>query len=302
MNPAFSAYLYAFGANLCFGSASIGFSKFARNHSPLFINQIKVLIAFICFLLAAVFIEGFISLPTMSIFYLMFSGFIGLFLADSFMFKAFVELGPSRTLMMFSLQPFLLGLYGYFFLSQSMNFFQFLAVFCMIACVFLVLLERNRVTGVWAFRAFLVALLGVVFDALGVMLSRQGFELSPNLGPFEANFYRAVGAIIGFMVFRPKSFLKIKKRFTALSTHDRKLSIMASIIGTFISLSFYLKAIKTAHVATLTAMTITGPIWVSLIEHVREKTLPHRILWIALVFFVAGFAFMTYGLYLNPTH
>ena len=292
----FFPYFLAIASNLCFGTASIGFSHFAKHRSSFWINQLKVSVAILGFVLAFLIFEKPIAVHPSALFCLLLSGFLGLCIGDLFLFRAFTTLGAARTLVIYSFEPFLVGIYGFLFLSQSLNFYQGLAIACMIACVLTFLLERNRTTGKWDLHSFAYAFLGVVFDASGIMLTRQAFELTPNLGSFEANSIRAIGAIIGFLALRPASYSKLWKDLNTMPVKTRRLALGSCFLGTFISLSLYLQALKTAHVATLTAIAITGPVWVSLIEHIRDRTWPNRYLWIAFLFFLAGFAWMAFGL------
>ncbi len=289
-------YLLAIAANLCFGTASLKFSYFAARFSAAWMNQLKVTIALVGFLIAFLLTENFAVLNTTGWVSLLSSGILGLFLGDWFLFQAFAHLGATRTLVIYSFQPFLVGLYGFLFLNQGLNFWQLCAIFCMIACVLTFLIERNRQVGHWDLKNFFYAFLGIFFDALGVMLSRQAYEINPDLGPSQANATRALGAAVVFLLVRPTSLKTIFQDLKNLAVTERSQAIGASLLGTFISLSFYLRALKTAHVASLTAISITGPIWVSFIEHAREKKWPNRYLWIAFGFFILGFAFMTLGL------
>ncbi len=285
-------YLLAIGANLCFGTASIAFSRFSVSHSPGWINQLKVSVAFIGFLIAFFVLESYVSLSLTGNAYLLASGFMGLCVGDLFLFRAFATLGPARTLVIYSFQPFLLALYGYFFLGQTLSLYQTCAVFCMIMCVLTFLWERNRTHGKFDLAAFSVAFLGVLFDAIGVMLSREAYETSADLGSFQVNATRALGALIGFFLLNPKSYSRLYKDVVQMEKPDRMLALGASFLGTFISLSLYLRALKTAHVATLTAISITLPVWVSLIEHVKLKVWPNHYLWFAFFLFILGFTFM----------
>jgi threonine/homoserine efflux transporter RhtA len=289
-------YFMAMGANLCFGTASIAFSRFAKSHSATWINQLKVSVALFGFLFGFFLFETYTAQPVNGLSYLLISGFIGLFLGDLFLFKAFASLGAARTLVLYSFQPFLLGIYGYLFLSQSLNNYQLLAILCMIACVITFLFERKRKQGHFDLMSFAFAFLGIAFDAIGIMFSRQAYEVSPSLGSFQANATRALGAMIGFFLIRPSSYAALFQDVKKMKPSDRSLAIGACLLGTFISLSLYLKALKTAHVATLTAISITGPVWVSLIEHIRDRSWPNRYLWLAFFLFLAGFALMTIGL------
>jgi len=285
-------YLYGIASNLLFGTASITFSRFARTHSATWVNQIKVTLGLMGFLIAFMLTESFAALTPVHHFFLLASGFSGLFLGDYFLFKSFATLGPARTLVLYSFQPFLLGVYGYLFLSQGLSGRQMIAILCMIACVFTFILERKRVTGKPDLKAFLFAFTGVIFDAIGVALSRQSYEASPELGPFQANATRAFGALIGFLALSPLFLKRISNDLLRLRPRDRNQMLLACVFGTFLSLTFYLTALKTAHVATLTAISITSPVWVSLVEHVQSRSWPHRFLWLAFGLFLVGFWLM----------
>jgi drug/metabolite transporter (DMT)-like permease len=292
MSGSLTPYLFAVCANICFGTASISFSRFAKSHSASFINQLKVSIAFVCFVIAFFLFEHYAVLSFSGNAYLLSSGFIGLCVGDLFLFRALANLGPSRTLILYSFQPFLLATYGYLFLGQTLSNQQVFAIFCMMACVFTFVWERNRSHGKFEFLAFFTAFLGIFFDAVGVMLSRQAYEGAPELGTFQVNATRAAGALIGFLLIRPSSFARVFREVKALPPSDQKIAVGASFLGTFISLSFYLQALKTAHVASLSAISITLPIWASLIEHVKLKKWPSPYLWCAFSLFLIGFVLM----------
>jgi len=289
-------YLLAVAANLCFGTASLKFSYFSARFSAAWMNQLKVTLSLVGFLIAFLLTENYAPLDQMGWISLLGSGILGLWLGDWFLFQAFAHLGATRTLVIYSFQPFLVGLYGFLFLSQGLNIWQLFAIICMIACVFTFIFERNRQVGHWDLKNFSYAFLGIFFDALGVMLSRQAYEGNPNLGSSQANAIRAIGAVLIFILIKPSSLKTIYNDVKSLSSTERGQAIGSSLLGTFISLSFYLRALKTAHVASLTAISITGPIWVSFIEHAQEKKWPNRYLWIAFGFFIIGFALMTKGL------
>jgi drug/metabolite transporter (DMT)-like permease len=288
-------YFLTLASNLAFGSASIVFARFSKSHSPMWVNQLKVTVAFFGFLAAFLLTEHLVGLPLAGNALLMLSGFMGLCIGDFFLFKSFVTLGPARTLVLFSFEPILMAIYGFAFLNQTLNTDQAIAIACMIACVITFVFERNKMTGKWDLASFLFAFVGILLDAVGVMCTRQAYELTPQLGSFQANLMRAIGAMIGFFILRPRSYTALVRHLKIMGSHERNLAIGASFIGTFVSLSLYLRALKTAHVATLTAISITLPVWVSCIEHVRDRSWPNRYLWCALILFLGGFAFMILG-------
>lgn len=285
-------YALAFGANLSYSTASMVFSLYARRFSSMWINQVKVLVAFISFLTAMVLTNKIVPINASGASLLVLSGFVGLCMGDVFLYRAFITLGPARSLVLYSFQPLMLGLYGYFFLGQLFSLNQTLSVVCMIICIFIFMLERNKMTGTWDFKSFTWAFLGISFDALGMMLTREAYELNPNLETFQVNVIRALGALTGFLIISPKSYFNLAGDLKLLRKRDLSLLIGACLCGGFLSLTLYLAALKHAHVGTLTAIAITGPVWVSLLESIYHKKWPNLYLIMAFSFFLTGFYLM----------
>jgi drug/metabolite transporter (DMT)-like permease len=282
----------AIGANLTFSTASMVFALYARRFSPMWINQVKVVVAVLAFFFAMMISGKMTAFNFNSTSLLLLSGFSGLCLGDIFLFRAFVTLGAGRSLVLFSCQPLLLGLYGYFFLNQVFSLNQTLAVVCMIICIFIFMFERNKLTGSWDLKSFTWAFLGICLDALGVMLTRTSYEFSPELETFQVNFIRCIGAIIGFLLINPKSYLGVIKDVVGLQKREISLLLGATFSGCFLSLTLYLAALKYAHVGTLTAISITGPVWVAMLESIYHRKLPNFYLVSAFCFFLTGFYLM----------
>jgi drug/metabolite transporter (DMT)-like permease len=250
------------------------------------------MIALIAFTIALLTSSTWTSINTTTTALLLLSGFSGLCLGDIFLFRAFATLGPGRALVLYSFDPLIVGLYGFFFLGQIFTANQTLAVFCMIICVFIFMFERNKMTGSWDLKSFFWAFLGICLDAFGVMMTRTSYEMNPDLETFQVNVIRCVGAIVGFILIAPKSYPVVFKDVLNLSKRDLTMLIGASIAGTFLSLTLYLTALKYAHVGTLTAISITGPVWVAILESIYFRRLPSRYLVMAFCFFLTGFYLM----------
>ena len=288
----FEVYALAIGANLTYSTSSMVFSVYAKRFSSVWINQVKVFVALIAFLIAMVSMDQLVSVSPNVMALLVLSGFMGLCLGDVFLFRSFTTLGPARSLVLFSFQPLMLGIYGYFFLDQIFTLNQTIAVICMVICIFIFMLERNKLTGSWDISSFIWAFLGISLDAIGVMMTREAYEINSGLETFQVNFIRCIGAIIGFMMMSPKSYLKIATDVWSLRKREISLLFGASFCGCFLSLTMYLAAVKFAHIGTLTAISITGPVWVSLLECLYHKRLPSMFLVSAFLFFIAGFYLM----------
>lgn len=288
----FLIYALGIGANVAYSSSSIVFSIYAKRFTPGWINQVNVSIAGIAFLLAMLISDSYtqINLPTYA--YLLLSGFAGLCVGDIFVFRAFTTLGPARSLILYSFQPLIVGIYGYFFLNQIFSPNQTIAVMCMMICVFIFMLERNKSTGSWDIKSFIWAGLGITLDAISIVLSREAYEISPDLQSFQTNVVRCIGAIVGFLLINPRSYFKISKDLRVLPRREVSLISGAAFCGCFLSLTLYMTALKHAHVGTLTSISITGPVWVSLLESLYHKRMPNKFLLGAFAFFLLGFYLM----------
>jgi len=288
----YEVYSLAIGANLTFSTASMVMSHYAKRFSPIWVNQLKVLIATLAFITAFFVTQEVFAVSMTSGLLLFCSGFIGLCVGDIFLFRAFTTIGTGKTLVMFSCEPLLLGMYGYLFLGQVFSVNQTLAVICMIVCVFIFMLERNKLTGSWDLKYFFWAFIGITMDAMGIMLTRTAYEVAPQMETFQVNIIRCCGAITGFILLNPTGYLKVTRELVLLRKREITLLVGASLSGTFIALSLYLTALKYAHMGTLTAISITGPVWVSLIECFYYRRLPNFYLICAFSFFLTGFYLM----------
>jgi drug/metabolite transporter (DMT)-like permease len=288
----FQIYALAIGANLTYSTASMVFSLYAKRFSSMWINQVKAMTAFIAFTIAMLWANQLVTVSPTIIGLLILSGFSGLCLGDIFLFRAFTTLGAARSLVLYSFQPLMLGIYGYFFLNQIFTLNQTLAVMCMIVCIFIFMLERNKTTGSWDLRSFVWAFLGITLDAFGVMLTREAFEQNAGLETFQVNVIRCLGALMGFLLISPKSYIQVAKDISSLRKRDMSLLFGSALCGCFLSLTMYLAALKYAHVGTLTAIAITGPVWVSMLECFYHRRLPSFYLLSAFVFFLTGFYLM----------
>lgn len=283
-----TVYLYALSANFCFALACQVFTYYSRKVSPLWMNAYKAVTAFICFAVAVIFLGGFtgIELKYGAAFFI--SGALGLALGDCFLLTSFREIGPGRTMLLFGFQPVIVGIMSYFFFGQTINTEKFYAILFFILCLITISTESFRKDRSYQFKGICFAFLGMTFDSLGMMLTRFSFDHNPGLGVMEGNFYRCLGAVTFFMFFGRLMNLNFLSRVKSLSTRSLSIVTLGSIMGTFVALAFALKAVQTAHLATLAGIAITGTVFSSLFECLYEKKWPSRYFLLSFVFFLFG--------------
>ncbi|MGE0615836.1 MAG: EamA family transporter [Bacteriovoracia bacterium] len=297
-----SNLLAGLGASITFAAAAILFREYALRVSTIWMNAFKATVALTAFIVVSIFVSdwrAFIThpqAPTVVGAFLL-SGLAGLNIGDFFLVQAFTRLGSSRTLMIFSFQPLLLALGGAVLLSQALTGHQLAAILCLIGCVLILSYERYRIAGRWEIRGLCEAFAGVTLDGVGVLISRWAFEQGTGVDVLQGSLFRCVGACLGFAglgffrrsTFRAKPFLK---SFVNLSTRDRGIVLIASFMGTFMSLWLWTYAISSGHLASVVALGGTGPLFAALIECLVARRLPSHYLWGALLFFGVGFALM----------
>ena len=282
--------LLAFTSTLFFSFSTIIFTEFSRKASPLWMNVFKAFVALAAFWITLLFVGGWITPDFKTLMALLSSGCIGLMIADIFMLGAMVDLGPSRTLMIYGLQPFFLGLGGYFLFHQKFSMLNFLGVILMLLCLYTISLEHYKKNGHWQSRGLILGFIAIVFDSAGVLLTRYGFDSAPGISSIEVNALRCSGAVIGFFfIYFFKEKIEFKPVWKKFSNTERTRLILGSIGGTYISLLLYLAAVSRGKLGIISSVTVTGPMFAGLFECFWTKKWPSLYLVTAFLFFVAGF-------------
>lgn len=247
----------------------------------------------LCFLMVSLWV-GFLVPSPLHITMLVVSGALGLGIGDWLLLNAFREIGPGRTMMLFGFQPLIMGLFGFIFFDQLVNAHKFWAILFFICCLVTISRESFRVDRSYHLRGSLFALGGMVLDGMGAVLTRTVFDQRPDLMVFEANFYRCLGALFFFTVFARYKPISLVQVWRAQSNRGQALLIAGSLLGTFISLSLFVKALQTAHLASLSGVAITGTLFSSILECIIKREWPSLSLILAFLFFLGGMFFLLY--------
>jgi drug/metabolite transporter (DMT)-like permease len=254
-------------------------------------NYFKTTMLFLCLTVCVVFVDWqTVSWDVTGA--LVLSGMLGLGLGDLFLLAAYARMGAGRTLILFGFQPLILGVSSWYLFSQPLSSYKLVAVLFFLLCLYLFSLEKFKENGHWEITGLVAALLGVLFDNTGILLTRWSFDTAPGMGVIQVNFIRVCGAVVFFLTLSP--FLKpgLVKNFLALRPKDRGSIMFASIAGTFVSLVLYLSAVRVAHLASLSAMGVFGPLYSTTLECWLDRKAPSRYLLLAMASFVIGFAIL----------
>ncbi len=289
-----SPLLYALVATLCFSYSSTIFTEFARKTNPFWMNTFKAFIALIAFWITVFFMDHWIPIKPSSVLALLSSGCIGLMIADIFMLHTMRDLGASRMLMIFGLQPFFLGIGGYFLFDQKFSTYNFLGVVLMLCCLYTISLESYKKHGHWHLRGMLFGLVAILLDGIGILMTRFGFNETTDISSAQVNAIRCIGAIIGFIIInffftKKEERLKVNPTWNQFTRNEKIRIIFGSLGGTYFSLMLYLTAISKGQLSVISSVTITGPMFAGIFECVKAKKWPSKYLFIAFFFFIGGF-------------
>lgn len=278
----------ALGASLTFASASVFFARYSRRLSSLWMNTVKALVCGVAISLTLSIAGIWDPFPREALYGLLASGALGLGIGDLFLLGAFSRMGASRSLLIFGFQPLIMAVAGAVFFQQALLWSQGLALVFFIFCLVTLSLERYRIDGHWEIKGLLFAFIGVLLDNGGVLLTRASFDLAPELNPLQANLFRVAGALGVYFILSFFTPLRLVDGFKALPAKDRVLAVGAGLVGTFLSLSFYLGALKHGHLAVISGIVLTGPLFSALLESLLQRKRPSNYQIVAFVCLISG--------------
>lgn len=289
-----AALVLALLSAILFSGASVIFARFSVSHSSLWMNLMKNTTALVAFVVAALVSltvggESLGALTALPLLYFFASGLLGLGIGDYFLFRGYQRIGSARTILVFSFSPVFLTIEGFLVFHQPLTFGQGVAIFLMMACVWTISFEKFRSEGHWEWAGIAFAFLGVALDNIGIVLSRSAFDLAPGTSAFTANAVRSVGSVLPLLVWGWLAREHAFRRFGRLEWRDRSLVVFSALMGSFLSLSLWLTALKLGHIGKLAAVGSFNPIAASLWEWVLLRRRPSPYLVVALLLFLAGF-------------
>lgn len=205
------------------------------------------------------------SMPINAVLWLSLSGFVGIFLGDLFLFKAFLITGPRVALLVMSFSPPLASIISWFALGESLNMWGIIGMSITMMGIFIVVLKRGtnesgdkKLKFRYSVHGIFYAFLGMVGQASGLVMSKLGVLEAPNA--FVATEIRVLAGIIGFAVlitllnrWKPVfNAVKDTQAFTYLS--------IGSFFGPFLGISFSLIAITYTNPGIVQTIVSINPI------------------------------------------
>ncbi|MBZ0263762.1 DMT family transporter [bacterium] len=251
---------------ICWSITPIIFAKAGKQIGALAINRLRLIISLIFyFTLHTILFHNPIPLgiPLETWLWLGGSGLVGLVVGDSFYYRALIEIGPRRSILLMSTAPIVAAVLAWMFLGQNLSWLQWVGIFTTVGGVLWVMGKQpdgvadKKARGQYL-RGSLFALGGAVGQAIGLILARKG--MSPDLPTLSVTLIRmlaATGAFWIVLLFRGQIGMTLAK--LKLPSLSQKM-FAGSFIGPFLGVFFSMVAITWAPVGIASTLMSLSPI------------------------------------------
>ncbi len=248
---------------ILWSGTSIAFAEASIRVGSMYVNVTRMFFAIIYLSITIVAIGAPVNISVTQIINLVISGFIGLAVGDSFLFKAYRLIGARISMLVMSVAPAIAALLAYFFLNESILFLGVVGMFVTILGIALVVIQRKEVpTSEYKidYTGLFYAFMGAVGQGVGLIFAKLAFNES-NINPFVATLTRIVSALIIIypLVAMTRRFNNPVQKFRE-NKKGLIFTIVGSIIGPFLGITFSLISISHTKIGIASTLMATVPI------------------------------------------
>ena len=192
------------------------------------------------------------------------SGFLGFFVSDLCLFKAFLIIGPRLSLLVTSLTPPLAAVIAWVWYGRSLGPRAWLAMAITLAGVLWVVLERRDGDecphGAKQLRyGLFLACVATIVQAVGMVLAKDGVA---DYDPAASALIRILGAMIGYLLLI--TLLRRWRPMIAASRQRKPMLILlgGAVVGPAVGVSLCMLALQNCQVGVVTTILATIPVMI----------------------------------------
>jgi len=257
---------YSLLCALLWASAVVLYKYLGNSLSANNLNLAKNIIGFSLLLPTAMIVEGFV-LPTLSLtnwLVLIASGYFGIAVADTWYLQALRYLGAGRTAIVASLYSPFVVILSIFFLGEYLQAWQWFGFVLVLVGILVVVYQRHYqdVDQSNLLRGVSLAACSVFLTAAGVVAMKP---ILTNDGFFWIATLRLCAGIVGMLIY---IVIRGKTRDTISSIADRShpwsLIALASALGTYLAMLFWLAGFKYANASVASVLNETANVFIVL--------------------------------------
>ena len=260
----FVGELASLGCALCWACASILFTRASVDVSALAMNAIKCVVAFALMVATFAVLTGTLwptQIASGPLLALVASGFLGLSLADTLLFRSLAILGPRRMLLLLSTSAPMTAILAVPVLGEAPTPLTGFAILVTSAGVAWVISERSAggapTKGVAA--GVVLGLLAALGQAAANVLTKLG---SPGLPPLDISVVRMAAGVAGLVVHVLLAG-KLGDVTRAFRTPTVAATLVAaSFLGTYLGIWLGVTGVRYTNTGVATTLACTSPIFV----------------------------------------
>ncbi|MCZ7557568.1 MAG: DMT family transporter [Bacteroidia bacterium] len=291
----FQGELAALLTAFLWSGTSIVFTEATTRVGSIMVNITRMVIALLLLGVSIPLLGLDFSLSATQMSNLVISGVLGLVLGDTFLFRAFKDIGARVSMLLMALVPGMTALLAWIFLGEALSLQSIAGMLVTMAGIAVVILERPAVGG----QVRAINLRGIVLGVLAALGQASGLifaKFALNEAPIHGMVATAVRIGASVAIFLPLAvLLKWYGNPFRVYARDRKALAFTSIgavIGPYLGITFSLVAIANTEVAVATTIMSLPPIlMLPLVRTVYKERLTARAIGGA-VLAVAGVALL----------
>lgn len=248
---------------LLWSGTSIAFTEASIRVGSFYVNITRLIFAMICLAVTILLFQIDIHLSSKQIINLILSGIIGLVIGDTFLFRAFQNIGARLSMLIMALAPGLSALLAFIFLDERIPLLGILGMFITIIGISIVVMHRQEKPA----SDYKIDYVGIFYAVMGA-IGQAGGLIFAKFALYEADINGFVAAFIRIssaVIFIYPLFLfakKIRNPFSVFKNNKSALiyTIIGSVIGPFLGITFSLIAISHTSVGIASTLMSTVPI------------------------------------------
>ena len=271
--------LAAFATSICWSGTAIFFSYSGRLVGSEVVNRSRLLFAFLFLLIAHQVVEGTLFPTGVESFrwgWLAISSVLGLVLGDSFLFQAYVLVGPRLSLLLMSTVPIYSVIFGWMLFGETISPVELAGIALTVGGIGWVVTEKrggktvveNKDYG----RGLLFGLAGALGQVANLVTARYGL-----VGGFSTVSATIIRILVAIIIMWAYALVRGKAGYTLRQwRHPKVLPAMlaGSFVGPFLGIWFSLLAIQLARLGIASTLMALPPVLLLPMEYLVFKRPP----------------------------
>lgn len=276
----FIGELAALTTSFLWSGTSFAFTSASRRIGGFQLNINRLLLATVFLFLTITLFNFPLNLSSTQIFNLVVSGIIGLVLGDTFLFKAFQNIGARLGMLIMASSPVISAILAFIFLKEQLSVLGIIGMIITLSGIALVILERSNSSG----EKISVNTMGILFGFLGALGQAGGLIFAKfafqegEINGFVATFTRISSSALIILILG----ILTKRYHNPITTYsnDRKAltsTLVGTILGPFLGITFSLIAIANTKVGiAATLMSLMPIIMLPIVRYYYKEKLSWR--------------------------